>query len=129
MNGHVYLLRSYHLVHGVYSDKLEGFIGVREKHGPNDRFLSFEYHYNCKLKNGGYGTARPLKDLGTVVPENIPLVVNMPGNWDRITGREVNFDAVRGWCFIGTDENSEKISPHVKGNDSLFRFLENMINE
>lgn len=63
----VYLLRSRNLSLGAF-DGVDGFIGIREKF--NARYLFTEHHW--ELGAAGFGTARPLREIG-IVPEPIEL--------------------------------------------------------
>lgn len=65
----VYELYSRNLLVGVY-DGRGGFIGIREKLG--SAFLFTEIHVDG-LEGRGWGTVRPLRDLGVDVPNEVPL--------------------------------------------------------
>lgn len=121
----VYKLISRNLSFGVFDGETR-FIGIRTKCGM--RFLDTEDHWDT---GPPFGTARPEKDTGIVVPEEIILHVhdNEGIPVDKVTGRDVSFDKPvfeggKGWFFADTGESNENIYPIVFDNRKLFEFLE-----
>lgn len=128
--GHLYGIRSRNLVAGVFNGK-DGFIGIRIKFG--QRSLETEHHWDT---GPPHGTAKPLEDLGEVVPEDIPLETYL-GSRDRITGRPVDFNNTKatpeeggnsagymGWFFTDTGEHSHEIAAYSVSNVRLYEWIQ-----
>lgn len=119
----LYRLISRNLSFGVFDMESNAFVGIREKFG--SRFLDKEFHYDT---GAPFGTAHPVEPLA-VLPEDIKLLVCLPGSVDGITGRAVAFDEERktqndwGWYFVDTGEYDMNIKPYVISNKLLFEWL------
>lgn len=98
VHGGAYRIRSRNLTHGVWCEKREGFVGIREKFG--DLFLFMEYHHDT---GGSFGTVRPFEFI-----EMCPIE-DLREYHSRCTeGRDVHFmehDDGTGWQYH-TDDNS-----------------------
>ena len=82
----IYRLQSRNLIVGVFNEKKNGFIGIRQKF--DSRYLFTEYHFD----NGPpLGTARPLERLGKLDNEHIRLWESYPGSMCEFCGRPVEY--------------------------------------
>ena len=126
-NGRLYKLNSRNLDTGVWSAAKKGFIGVREKF--KARYLDVEYHRDTGSR---CGTARETKDLGIHLPEGILLEDYLPGSWCWDCEQPVVWTgppAPAPWKHADdTLDTSHQARPKVKGNEALFRWLENQRN-
>jgi hypothetical protein len=82
----LYAIRSRNLAYGVY-DGSGGFIGIREKFG--SRYLFTEYHWD---QGPPFGTVSPQYDLGSELPEAIPLAESVD-----LAGRRAANTALFDW--------------------------------
>ena len=120
-NRHLYRINSRNLSVGIYSEPTKGFLGIRQKF--DDFFVAEEYHYDTGVP---HGTAKPLEDLGFILPEEILLKAYLPGVWCNQTGREIQLrtDGERGWIYVDTGEAASGYG-HTRNNKELFDWLIN----
>ena len=117
----LYKIHSRNLITGVFSEKVNGFIGIREKF--DDKYLFTEYHYDT---GPPFGTAKPVVELSEL-PEDIELKEYF-GSFDSVTGREVKFDKPisdggKGWYFVDTGEPSKAIQSCSRSNRKLQEWI------
>ena len=121
VHGGLYKISSRNLAFGVYDEKHQGFVGIREKFG--NEYLFTEYHYDT---GAPHGTVHP-KELLEMCP--ITCLEESIGTVDGKTKRAVDFDKPvkdggKGWHFVDTGEASKDISPWSVSNEALFKYLE-----
>lgn len=131
-NGHVYEIRSRNLTQGVWVAEQHGFIGIRRKF--DSRYLFMEYHHD---HDPHVGTVQPVRPLGVVVPEEIPLRERTPGRWCGICDAEAEFVPDHPDRPVpGRNKHVDRTldrdhDPHMhvygKGNPELFDFLDALL--
>jgi hypothetical protein len=92
----------------------DGFLGIREKF--ENRFVDKEFHWDT---GAPYGTARPLEDLGTDLPEGILLEHYI----DFTTTRPIE-KGREGWQFKDTRKEALNIRHVSIHNQALHDWLE-----
>lgn len=99
VHGGAYKIRSRNLSHGIWNEKTQGFVGIREKFG--DLFLFTEYHHDT---GGTVGTATPLAFI-----ETCPITDLREYHSRCTNGRSTYFGAENedgtGWRYH-TDDDS-----------------------
>lgn len=120
-NRYLYRIHSRNLSYGIYNEKTEGFIGIRNKFG--DDYLFTEFHRDNKSAGG---TVYPKKEYGKI-PDDLELKEFLH-TIDGITKRKVVFDKPvfeggKGWVFEDTGESDNSIQPIAVHNTKLFEFL------
>lgn len=121
-NGYLYRIHSRNLAYGVYREKVQGFIGIREKFG--HEYLFTEFHWDT---GEPFGTVQPAREI-----EPCPSDIELTEHYDTIdskTGRKVLHETKvdgkgRGWFFVDTGETSNDINPVSPENEKLFKWLE-----
>jgi len=126
-NRYLYRIHSRNLSYGIYNEKTEGFIGIRNKFG--DDYLFTEYHYDIGMP---YGTVFPKQELFKI-PDDLELIETL-GTIDNKSKRSVEFDKPireggKGWFYSDTGESDKDIHPTAVPNEKLFEFLKGFIME
>ena len=82
-HGYLYRIFSRNLTFGVYDERCNGFIGIRNKFGSD--YLFTEFHWDL-----GYGTVNPKEEL-MQVPDNIEVNENDDKLFEWLKKWEINF--------------------------------------
>lgn len=128
----IYRIYSRNLEFGVYSEKVKGFIGIREKFG--QRYLFTEYHYEI---GAPFGTVHPVELVGKVEDKRIqikevldPSLCYFCGNivkyeeYGEDEPRFENGNRISGfWKHISGDGNCSAEMPTAQTNVPLLRKL------